>query len=82
MYNKMKLKPFVIPTIYGIAAFILVLSVFFLVRMNNNNLDDNIDYVDDDTIDEDDNNDEPVVSTDIFFLRPYNDTNIGIFPYT
>ncbi len=77
MYNKMKLKPFVIPMIYGIAAFILILSVFFLVRMNNN-LDDTIDYVDEDTINQDDNDDKPVVSTDIFLLRPYNDTKVGI----
>ena len=74
MKKKIKLKPFVIQTIYGIVTVSLVVSLFFVGK---NLLKDSIPvtYITSSTITEDI---EPVVSEKKIFKRPYKDEDIKI----
>lgn len=78
MNSRMKLKPFVIPTLYGIAAMTLIISGLFLFKENpaptNQNKDVPI-YVNKETIDQDN---VPVIGTNVTIARPYNDANVKI----
>jgi stage II sporulation protein Q len=76
MYNRKKLKPFVIPSIYGAAGLVILLSAFFLLGndKNPNKPNDENKYVNKETIDKD----KPVVSTNIVIARPYNDAQVKL----
>lgn len=73
MKKKMKLKPFVLPTIYVIAVFTLIISIYYTAKTLKMD-DEYFTYVTSDIID----TDIPVVSTDIKISRPYTDKNVKI----
>lgn len=75
MNNRLKLRPFVIPMIYAISGFVLVLSVFFLYKTleNGDDKDDQV-YVDENVIEED----IPVVADNIIIQRPYVEEGIKV----
>ena len=78
--NSRKVKPYVIPIIYGICVIAFLFSMYFLGGFVNNILfseDDNLEYVDGDITDNDDN-DIPVVSTSVKIVRPFLDSSVSI----
>ena len=78
--NSRKVKPYVIPIIYGICVIAFLFSMYFLGGFVNNILfsdDDNFEYVDGDITDNDDN-DIPVVSTSVKIVRPFLDSSVSI----
>lgn len=78
--NSRKVKPYVIPIIYGICVIAFLFSMYFLGGFVNNILfseDDNLEYVDGDITDNDDN-DIPVVSTFVKIVRPFLDSSVSI----
>lgn len=78
--NSRKVKPYVIPIIYGICVIAFLFSMYFLGGFVNNILfseNDNLEYVDGDITDNDDN-DIPVVSTSVKIVRPFLDSSVSI----
>ena len=78
--NSRKVKPYVIPIIYGICVIAFLFSMYFLGGFVNNILfseDDKLEYVDGDITDNDDN-DIPVVSTSVKIVRPFLDSSVSI----
>lgn len=74
MQKKVKLKPFVIPTIYGIVTISLVVSLFFIGKNFLKN-DVPVTYITSSTLVEDV---EPVVSETKLIKKPYVDDDIKI----
>ena len=79
---KMKrIKPLVIPMIYGVCVIAFLFCMYFAGKLSNNFLfkDKNvINYVDGEIVSEYDN-DIPVVSTSSIIVRPYLDSNVSIY---
>ncbi len=76
MYNRTRLKPFVLPMIYGIAGLTLLFSTFFIFRVNYSpveEIDNEPIYIDRDTINHDE---QPVIGVSEVIIRPYNDSNV------
>lgn len=74
MQNKVKLKPFVIPTIYGIVTISLIVSLFFIGKSFLKKSVP-VTYITSSTITEDV---KPVVSETKLIKRPYKDNDIKI----
>ena len=79
---KMKrIKPLVIPMIYGVCVIAFLFCMYFAGKLYNNFLfkDKNVtNYVDGEIVSEYDN-DIPVVSTSSIIVRPYLDSNVSIY---
>ena len=79
---KMKrIKPLVIPMIYGVCVIAFLFCMYFAGKLSNNFLfkDKNVtNYVDGEIVSEYDN-DIPVVSTSSIIVRPYLDSNVSIY---
>lgn len=79
---KMKrIKPLVIPMIYGVCVIAFLFCMYFAGKLSNNFLfkDKNVtNYVDGEIVSEHDN-DIPVVSTSSIIVRPYLDSNVSIY---
>lgn len=82
--TKRKLKPFVVPALYGLTAVIFVFSIYMAQLIinkanfkSNVNLEDNTNYVDNEILDF--NDQLPVVNDEIIIIRPYiaNDVTIA-----
>jgi stage II sporulation protein Q len=76
MFNGKRLKPFVIPSIYGAAGLVLLLSAFFLFKPSSSpeEPEDKNKYVDKETIDDN----KPVIKTNVVIMRPYNDSQVKV----
>ena len=81
---KMKrIKPLVIPMIYGVCVIAFLFCMYFAGKLSNNFLfkDKNVtNYVDGEIVSEYDN-DIPVVSTSSIIVRPYLDSNVSILEF-
>ena len=79
---KMKrIKPLVIPMIYGVCVIAFLFCMYFAGKLSNNFLfkGKNVtNYVDGEIVSEYDN-DIPVVSTSSIIVRPYLDSNVSIY---
>lgn len=76
-----KIKPLVIPMIYGVCVIAFLFCMYFAGKLSNNFLfkDKNVtNYVDGEIVSEYDN-DIPVVSTSSIIVRPYLDSNVSIY---
>lgn len=79
MKKSLRLKPFVVPTIYVIALFTLVVSVFYTAgSLREEDIkEEELVYVSSSIFE----SDIPVINTDIKIIRPYSDTSITIGKY-
>ncbi|MGM9881303.1 MAG: peptidoglycan DD-metalloendopeptidase family protein [Bacilli bacterium] len=76
--NSRRLKPFVMPALYGGLVLVLLLSMYFAKEIVSNFKDKgNYEYVDGE-ITEDNNSEIPVVSTSAKITRPYLDSSVTI----
>ena len=79
---KMKrVKPLLVPMIYGVCVIAFLFCMYFAGRLSNNCWfkDKNVtNYVDGEIVSEYDN-DIPVVSTSSIIVRPYLDSNVSIY---
>lgn len=76
-----RIKPLVIPMIYGVCVIAFLFCMYFAGKLSNNFLfkDKNVtNYVDGEIVSEYDN-DIPVVSTSSIIVRPYLDSNVSIY---
>lgn len=80
--TKRKLKPFVVPALYGLTAVIFVFSIYMVqliidkASFTPSAPVEDTDYVDNEILDF--NNQLPVVSDEILILRPYVATDVSI----
>ena len=80
--TKRKLKPFVVPALYGLTAVIFVFSIYMVqliidkASFTPSAPVEDTDYVDNEILDF--NNQLPVVSDEIIILRPYLATDVSI----
>ena len=75
-----RIKPFLMPIVYGGCLIVFLFSMYFIQKLSNNVLfsDDNeLEYVDGE-ITEDTSSDMPVVSTSVKIVRPYLDSTVSI----
>ncbi len=78
--NSRRIKPFLMPAIYGGLVLVFLVSMYFAKDLFSNYLfssDNPIEYVDGE-ITEDKNNELPVVSTTLKIVRPYLDSSVSI----
>ena len=72
--RKLKLKPYVLPSLYIISAFLLVLGVYLYNNRQINEPSEDFDYVSDEingyTV--------PVIATEQTIIAPYSDANVTI----
>lgn len=75
MNKKLKLRPFVLPTIYGLCVITLIISIYYTAKaLKDNEVTDYNTYVSEEVI----NTDEPVVETKVTMVTPYTDANVTI----
>jgi len=75
MNKKLKLRPFVLPTIYGLCILTLVISIYYTAKsLKDNEVEDYNTYVSEEVV----NTDEPVVETKVAMVTPYTDANVTI----
>ena len=78
--NVRRVKPYVIPAIYGVCVIAFLVSMYFLGVLANDLLfsdNDNLEYVDGEITDNNDD-DIPVVSTSVKIVRPFLDESVSI----
>ena len=81
--TKRKLKPFVVPMLYGIGIIAIIFGAYFMQSLISSTLfadektiDDPTNYVDGEIIEP--NNQLPVISTEAIIIRPYTSEGIKI----
>jgi len=75
MKKKLKIRPFVLPTIYSLSILVLVISIYYTAKTLKANETDNYNtYVSEEVV----NTDEPVVETKVAMVTPYTDANVTI----
>ena len=75
MNKKLKLRPFVLPTIYGLCVLALVISIYYTAKsLKDNKVEDYNTYVSEEVV----NTDEPVIETKVAMVTPYTDANVTI----
>lgn len=79
MKKRLKLKKFVMPTIYTILVLVFVLTsvIAFIPSNKNSNSVEKIQYVSNSVL----SNDVPVMSTAKVFIRPYNNESVKVGKY-
>ena len=78
--KRRRIKPFVIPVVYGGCVALFLFGMYFAQRFANNIMfsnDEDLEYVDGE-ITENNNSDIPVVSTQTIITRPYLDSSVSI----
>lgn len=76
-----KIKPVVVPMIYGLCVIAFLFSMYFAGKFSNNLLfkdKEDTKYVDGEIVSEN-NNDIPVISTPSTIVRPYLDSSVSIY---
>ena len=76
-----KLKPFVMPAVYGICVVVFLFSMYFALKFTNSIMfsdDKELEYVDGEIMEDNSNIDVPVVSTPTVINRPYLDSSVSI----
>jgi len=76
-----RIKPFVMPVVYGVCVVVFLFSMYFALKFTNGFLfsdDKELEYVDGDIIEDNSNDDIPVVSTPTTIVRPYVDSTVTI----
>lgn len=77
MKKRLKLKAFVVPGLYTIAAICLVLSIFLMTKTLKIVPEEDLTYVSNVVVEQD----TPVVNVEKTLIRPYSDSNIKIAKY-
>ena len=81
--KKLKLRPFVLPSIYMVLVMSILLGALYsynkLTMHEEDGVTESTDYVTDTNIDEED--ETPVVSTDKVIIKPVKDENVKIAKY-
>ena len=79
MKKRLKLKSFVMPSLYLVAVFTLVLSIFFVTKnLEKEEQPENLEYVSEEIIPQED---IPVVNVESTIIRPYSDTSVKVAKY-
>lgn len=74
MKQRLKLRPFVLPTIYVLSILTLIISVYYTAKTLKTTNDDYNTYVTEAIL----NKDIPVVNTKVTIITPYTDANVTI----
>ena len=74
MKKNLKLRPFVLPTIYILSVLTLVLSIYYTARTLKSTDEDYNTYVSKEILGED----IPVINTKVAMITPYTDANVTI----
>ena len=75
MKKKLKIRPFVLPTIYSLSILVLVISIYYTAKTLKANETDNYNtYVSEEVI----NTEEPTISTKTVMVTPYTDANVTV----
>ncbi len=74
MKKRLKLRPFVLPTVYAFSVLTLVLSIYYAANTLKSSSDDYYTYVTDAIV----NTDVPVIATETKLIRPYTNTEVTI----
>lgn len=77
--KKLKLRPFVLPSIYLVLVLTLLLGALYSynVATDDNSVQEDLNYVSGEIL----SNDTPVVSVEKVIMRPYNNENVKIAKY-
>lgn len=76
-----KVKPFVVPVVYGICVVAFLFSMYFIGKLSNNTMfkdKENTKYVDGEIVNNENEN-IPVVSTSPSIVKPYLDSSVAIY---
>jgi len=76
-----RIKPILMPVVYGGCVVAFLFSMYFAQRFANGMMfsnEDNLEYVDGEITENNSNSDIPVVSTSITIVRPYLDSKVSI----
>lgn len=79
--KRIRIKPVLMPVIYGGLVVVFLFSMFLVQRFTNNKIfsrGEAIEYVDGDITDDNKEDDVPVVSTPTVIVRPYLDSSVSI----
>lgn len=74
MKQRLKLRPFVLPTIYVLSILTLIISVYYTAKTLKTSDDNYNTYVTEAIL----NNDVPVVNTKVTIITPFTDANVTI----
>ena len=75
MKKRLKIRPFVLPTIYSLSILVLVISIYYTAKTLKANEADNYNtYVSEEVI----NTDEPTINTKVVMVTPYTDANVKV----
>lgn len=74
MKKNLKLRPFVLPTIYALSVITLIISIYYAANTLKTSEDEYYTYVTSSIMD----TDIPVVATDIKIIRPYTNTEVKV----
>lgn len=74
MKKNLKLRPFVLPTIYALSVITLIISIYYAANTLKTSEDEYYTYVTSSIMD----TDIPVIATDIKLIRPYTNTEVTI----
>lgn len=77
MKKRLKLKAFVVPSLYTLAAICLVLSIFLMTNTLKNETEEELTYVSNVVTEQD----IPVISVDKTIIRPYTDSSVQVKKY-
>ena len=76
-----RIKPVLMPVVYGGCVLAFLFSMYFAQRFANNLMfsnNEDLEYVDGEIMENNSNNDIPVVSTVVTIVRPYLDSSVSI----
>ena len=75
MKKRLKLRPFVLPTIYSLSILVLVISVYYTAKtLKANETNDYNTYVSEEVI----NTEVPTIGTKTVMVTPYTDANVTV----
>lgn len=74
MKKKLKLRPFVLPTVYALSVLTLIVSIYYAANTLKTSNDEYFTYVTSAIMD----TDIPVVATETKIIRPYTNTDVTI----
>ncbi len=77
MNKRLKLKPFVLPSIYLVLVVSLVATVFLTTKKQAPVEEEDITYVSESIVEEE----VPVINTEVKMIYPYTDTNVKVGKY-
>ena len=77
MNKRLKLKPFVLPSIYLAFVALFVMGVFLTTTKQSGNPEEDIKYVSESIVEEE----TPVINTEVKMIRPYTNENVTVGKY-